>query len=63
MEVLRHMSLYLDRTSASRLSRTCKALRDAGEIKVWEEIDLTSGWNRMFPSILSFYLFSFRLAV
>lgn len=35
---------WLDLESARSLSTTCKALRDAGEIKVWEMLDLTSGW-------------------
>ena len=44
-DVLIELAQHLDLGSARNLSRTCKSLRDAGEVKVWEHVDVTSGWN------------------
>lgn len=44
-EILSKIAEHLDLPSAAALSRTCKALRDAGEIKVWGTVDITSGWD------------------
>lgn len=46
VDVLRLIAENLDRASAFALSLTCKSLRDAGEIKVWETLDLTTGYDR-----------------
>ncbi|KAI9632169.1 uncharacterized protein MKK02DRAFT_30699 [Dioszegia hungarica] len=45
LEVLLQIAAHLDVPSALNLSRTCKGLRDAGECKVWEMVDVTSGWD------------------
>ncbi|KAI9633820.1 uncharacterized protein MKK02DRAFT_38481 [Dioszegia hungarica] len=44
-EVQAQISPHLDLSSARCLARTCKALRDVGEAKVWETLDLTSGYD------------------
>jgi hypothetical protein len=46
VDVLRLIAENLDRASAFALTLTCKSLRDAGEIKVWETLDLTTGYDR-----------------
>lgn len=45
LEVNRQIALYLDRQSAFALTLTCKALRDAGETRLYQLIDLTSGYR------------------
>ena len=44
-EVLAEIAEYLDLPSAQNLSRSCKSLRDAGEMRVWRLVDITSGWD------------------
>ncbi|ORY30808.1 hypothetical protein BCR39DRAFT_528444 [Naematelia encephala] len=47
IEILRHIASHLDGHTAARLARTCRALRDAGEMKVWENVDVTSGFYEL----------------
>ena len=46
VEVLRIIATHLDVPSAHSLARVCKGLRDAGEMKIWRTIELTSKWKR-----------------
>ena len=43
IEILRTISDHLDLNSAFQLSLTCRALRDAGESRIWSAIDLFQG--------------------
>lgn len=52
LEILQQIATEIDVPSALNLARTCKALRDAGECRVWEMVDITSGWDREYQSIL-----------
>ena len=45
LEILQQIAGHLDRPSAFALTLTCKGLRDAGETRLWGELDITSGWN------------------
>lgn len=45
LEILQKIAGHLDRKSALALTLTCKGLRDAGETRLWSELDITSGWN------------------
>ena len=40
-DILKEISQYLDRRSAFNLTLTCKSLREAGEMKLWEAVDVT----------------------
>jgi hypothetical protein len=42
-EVGELIAASLDLDSARSLARTCKALRDVGEARIWSTLDLTSG--------------------
>ena len=44
LEILQQIAGHIDRSSAFALTLTCKSLRDAGETKLWKELDITSGW-------------------
>lgn len=46
VEILRQIATHLDVPSALALAQTCKTLRDAGETKVWETVNVTSGFDR-----------------
>lgn len=45
LEISREIASYLTVESGLRLMKTCKALSHAGEIKVYEMLDLTGSWN------------------
>lgn len=44
-EILRQISGHLDKKTAASLARSCKGLRDAGELKLWETLDITSKYQ------------------
>jgi len=43
IEILQKISDHLDLKTAFNLTLTCRALRDAGESRVWSAIDLFKG--------------------
>ena len=43
LEIKQLIASHLDRQTAFALTLTCKGLRDAGETKLYKEVDLTSG--------------------
>ncbi|KAI9633860.1 uncharacterized protein MKK02DRAFT_28614 [Dioszegia hungarica] len=44
-ELSREIASHLDLQSALRLARVCKALREAGEMRVYETLDMTGSWG------------------
>lgn len=44
LEVKARIAAQLDLPSARNLTVSCKAWRNAGEMAVWNEVDLTTGW-------------------
>jgi hypothetical protein len=42
-EVLRKIASLIDRPTAHALARSCKSLRDAGESRIWESVNLRHG--------------------
>jgi hypothetical protein len=49
IEILQQIAAHLDIESARSLARSCTALRDAGEIKLWEDLDIRSAFDRESP--------------
>ena len=42
IEILSNISAHLDKPTAVALSQVCRSLRDAGEMKVWEMLDISA---------------------